>query len=116
MKSKRGNKTVTTYAFLDQGSTAVFCTSGLMNRLGLLGKRTIILLRTMGQEKVTNTHVVSGLEVAGLNEEDCWELPDVYTQETIPVHNGNIPKQKDLHGWPHLKHVNLAGIDSDIEL
>ncbi len=116
VKSKKGNKTVITYAFLDQGSTAVFCTSRLMNRLGLSGKRTNILLRTMGQEKVTTTHVVSGLEVAGLNEEDFWELPDAYTQETMPVHSGNIPKQKDLQGWPYLKHVNLPDIDSDIEL
>ncbi len=116
VKSKKGNKTVITYAFLDQGSTAVFCTSRLMNRLGLSGKRSNILLRTMGQDKVTTTHVVSGLEVAGLNEEDFWELPDAYTQETMPVHSGNIPKQKDLQGWPYLKHVNLPDIDSDIEL
>ncbi len=70
----------------------------------------------MGQDKVTTTHVVSGLEVAGLNEEDFWELSDAYTQETMPVHSGNIPKQKDLQGWPYLKHVNLPDIDSDIEL
>ncbi len=59
---------------------------------------------------------LSSLEVAGLNEEDFWELPDAYTQETMPVHNGNIPKQKDLQGWPYLKHVNLPDIDSDFEL
>lgn len=51
-----------------------------------------------------------------MNEEDFWELPDAYTQETMPVHSGNIPKQKDLQGWPYLKHVNLPDIDSDIEL
>lgn len=81
-----------TCAFLEQGSTAVFCTPTLMNRLGLSGKKTNILLRTMGQDKVTTTHVVSGLEVASLNKDAFWELPDAdkSTQNTMPVHSGNI--------------------------
>lgn len=43
-KSKKGSKIVTTYVFLDQGSTAVFCTEELMHKLGLTGKKAYILL------------------------------------------------------------------------
>ena len=32
VKSKKGNKIVTTYAFLDQGSTAVFCIASTLRR------------------------------------------------------------------------------------
>ncbi len=38
-----------------------------MRRLNLTGTKVWILLRTMGQEKVVNSHVLSGLEMAGLN-------------------------------------------------
>lgn len=67
IKANKGSKIVTTYAFLDQGSTAVFCTESLMRRLNLTGTKLRILLRTMGQEKVVSSHVISGMEVAGLN-------------------------------------------------
>lgn len=59
---------------------------------------------------------MSGLEVAGLDHEDFSELPGTYTQESMPVHKGNIPKQSDLENWPHLKHVYLPEIDAGIEL
>lgn len=49
VKSKKGSKIIITYAFLDQGSTAVFCTEALMHKLGLTGKKARILLQTMGQ-------------------------------------------------------------------
>lgn len=38
------------------------------------------------------------------------------TQESMPVNQGNIPCQKDLQRWPHLKHVHLPETDSGIKL
>lgn len=116
VKSKKSNHAVATYAFLDQGSTAVFCTVNLMNKLNLSGKRTRILLRTMGQEEVVNSNVVTGLEVAGLDGEMYCDLPNTYTQEYMPVHKGNIPHQKDLKRWAYLRDVHLPDIDSEVEL
>uniref|UniRef100_A0A8C8DI38 Uncharacterized protein n=1 Tax=Oryzias sinensis TaxID=183150 RepID=A0A8C8DI38_9TELE len=116
VKSKKGDKIITTYAFLDPGSTAVFCTEALSNRLGLTGKKSRILLRTMGQEKVVSSYVVSGLEVAGLQGDNFCELPKTYTQQHMPVHKANIPKEMDLQRWTYLEPVKLPEIDSDIEL
>ena len=116
VKSKKGSKIVTTYAFLDPGSTAVFCTEALREKLNIAGKKVHILLRTMGQEKVVSSHMVPGLEVAGLTGEHFCELPKAYTQAHMPVHKGNIPKQSDIQKWPYLKHVHLPEIDAGIEL
>lgn len=116
VKSKKGHKTVHTYAFLDHGSTASFCTVGLMNKLNLSGRRSNILLRTMGQKKIVESYIVPDLEVAGLDSECYCELPNTYTQKNMPVHRGNIPRQEDIHRWPHLRHVFLPVIDSEIEL
>ncbi|XP_049896027.1 uncharacterized protein LOC126387557 [Epinephelus moara] len=116
VKARKGNLTVHTYAFLDPGSNASFCTVGLMNKLNLQGRRSNILLRTMGQRKVVETSIVSGLEVAGLDGRKFCDLPGIYTQKTMPVHKGNIPHQNDINCWPHLRDVHLPEIDSEIEL
>lgn len=116
IKSNKGNKTLTTYAFLDQGSTAVFCTENLMNKLNLSGKKRQILLCTMGQERVVKSYVLTGLEVAGLDSDQFCQLPCTYTQQKMPVNRSNIPHQNDLGRWPHLRNVHLPEIDSEVEL
>ena len=116
VKSNKGTKTVITYAFLDQGSTAVFCTESLMHKLHLTGRKGRILLRTMGQEKVVSSNIVSGLEVAALEGDNFLELPRAYTQESMPVHRENIPTERDIEQWSHLKHIRLPQIDAGIEL
>lgn len=80
------------------------------------GKKTSILLRTMGQRKVVNAHVLSGLEVPGMGAEDFIELPDVLTQRTIPVSTLNIPRQADIDPWPYLKDVILHDIHANVDL
>ena len=116
VKSKKGHSTVYTYAFLHHGSTASFCTVGLMNKLNLSGRSSSILLRTMGQEKIVETHIVPDLEIAGLDSDCYCELPNTYTQKNMPVHRGNIPQQEDIQRWPHLGPVLRPVIDLEIEL
>lgn len=116
VKSNKGTKIVITYAFLDQGSTAVFCTESLMQKLHLTGRKGRILLRTMGQEKVVSSNIVSGLEVAALEGDNFLELPRAYTQESMPVHRGNILTERDIKQWSYLKHIHLPQIDAGIEL
>lgn len=116
VKSKRGQETLVTYAFLDPGSTASFCTERLMNRLNLTGKKLGILLRTMGQEKVVDSYKLSDLEVAGLDSDSFCDLPEIFTQRSMPVHRGNIPCSKDLQRWLHLRHIQIPQIDADVDL
>ncbi|KAL7849609.1 hypothetical protein SRHO_G00212320 [Serrasalmus rhombeus] len=116
LSSKKSQRTVETYAFLDQGSSASFCTVGLLDKLNLAGRKTKILLRTMGQEKVVDSFIVTELEVAGLGSDVYCEMPDLFTQHRMPVNVCNIPKQQDLDDWPHLKHVYLPEIEVHVEL
>ncbi|KAL7880985.1 hypothetical protein SRHO_G00032390 [Serrasalmus rhombeus] len=107
VKSKKSQRTVETCAFLDQGSSASFRTVGLLDKLNLAGRKTKILLRTMGQEKVVDSFIVTELEVAGLDSDLYYEMSDLFTQHRMPVNVCNIPKQQDVDDWPHLKHVYL---------
>lgn len=116
VKSKKGNGVVMTYAFLDSGSSASFCTESLMNKLNLPGKRVNILLRTMSQDKSIGSYVLKDLEVSGLSQEYYCALPEVYTQKIMPVTTVNIASQKDLECWPYLSHICLPMINAGIEL
>lgn len=67
VKSQKGDEVLQTYVFLDPGSSGTFCTNSLAQQLNVNRWRTSILLRTMGQEKTVVSHVISGLEVSGLD-------------------------------------------------
>lgn len=67
VKSIKSDQVILTYAFLDPGSSATFCSEQLMQKLHLTGKRTQFLLCTMGQERVVPAYSLTGLEVSGIN-------------------------------------------------
>lgn len=116
IKLQKGNKVLNTYAFLDPGSSATFCTEQLMRKLGAEGRRTEIVLRTLNQERPVKSYEVTGLEVSSLDNDVFIQLPKVYTQRKIPVTKDNIPSQEDIDRWSYLKDVKLNRIDSDIGL
>lgn len=116
VKAQRGTKTVKTYAFLDTRSSATFATESLINQLCMTGRNANISLRTMGNESVVNTCIVTGLEISSLDGTQFIELPEVYSQKTIPVTKDNIPCQEDVDSWPHLKEVKRPFIQAEVGL
>lgn len=116
VKAVKGTKVITTYAFLDPGSTATFATESLIKELNMNGHNTSILLRTMGRESVVNTCIINGLEISSVDSEHFIQLSEVYSQKTIPVSKENIPRQEDVNSWPHLKEVKLPVIQANIGL
>lgn len=116
VKLCKGTKIVQTYAFLDPGSTATFCTEELMMELNTTGKKVKVLLKTMGQEKPVPSFRISGMEVAALKGSEFLKLPDVFSQMSIPVTKNNIPTEEDLKEWPYLKEVELESINASIGL
>ncbi|KAJ8395855.1 hypothetical protein AAFF_G00027380 [Aldrovandia affinis] len=116
VKVTKGNKSVLTYAFLDPGSSATFCTENLMKRLHAKGRKTEILLRTMGQERSIKSYGLTGLEVSNLEGTTHLNLLRGYTQDRFPVSKENIPTQNDLGKWPYLSGIQLDEIDADIDL
>lgn len=51
VKISTSDKVINTYAFLDPGSSATFCTDSLKRKLNVSSKNTTNILCTMGQEK-----------------------------------------------------------------
>lgn len=116
MKSKKSEKSVEIYAFLDPGSTTTFCTEDLMQQLNIQGKKNGFLLCTMGQQRKVCGYLLSDLEVYGVEENTCIDLPNVLTRRQLPVKVGNIPKQEDIEKWPYLHEVRLPHIEAAVGL
>lgn len=72
-----------------------------MQELSLTGRNTNILLKTMGEEKVVSSYIVSGLEVSSLHNNDFLELPDMYSHSDIPASVDNIPSQEYVNEWSY---------------
>ncbi len=115
VKSNKGNKVIQTYAFLDPGSSATFCSEHLMKELNMSGKRVNIFLRTMGQEQSASCNVIDGFEISGINSNHFFPLPDVYKKK-MPVSSGDIITQKELCKWSYLDKVRIPYIQADVDL
>ncbi|XP_035980606.1 uncharacterized protein LOC118556656 isoform X5 [Fundulus heteroclitus] len=116
VKHAKGSKIIQTYAFLDPGSSATFCTTNLMNKLNLSGRKTNILLRTMSQEKATSANIITGLEVSAIDSREFINLPEVYTQSNMPVSTNSIPSEVELRAFTYLKEVKIPRIKANVEL
>lgn len=116
VKASKGSRTIMTYAFLDPGSSATFCSDNIMHQLNVNGRRTEVALRTMGQEQTVRCYELTGLEVGNIDGSEFIELPIVYTQANIPVSKDNLFTQNDLKRWPYLSGITLKSIDADVEM
>lgn len=116
VKSAKGDRVIHTYAFLDSGSSATFCSEDLMRKLNVTGRKTSLLLRTMGQEKTVSAHSLTDLEITGLDNNDFHMLPEVFTQKEMPVTVEDMVKPGDLTNWPYLSKVHIPSIEANVDL
>ena len=109
-------KVITTYAFLDGGSNATFCSKALMDKLDLQGKKTRFSLTTIEKENSDTECEVVNLEVYDLEENVFFELPTVFSRPVLPVSPSDIPTQEDVDRWPHLQGIDIPHIDAQVDL
>ncbi|XP_046346812.2 uncharacterized protein LOC124127462 [Haliotis rufescens] len=111
---KGGLRAIETYAFLDPGSSASFCTESLMRQLGASGKPMKLNIDSMGKPRTINTYAVSGMQVCNLTMENHVALPKMFTVEKLPVSKIHIPTSDDIKDWTHLRDVEIPIIDAEI--
>ena len=113
-----GGKTVSTYAFLDNGSSASFCTQSLLQELEVRGTELAQLSLSTVDPNVTRvvSQIVTGMEVSDMIQTEYVSLPPVYSLQKIPVTPEDIPKQRDMQAWSHLHDIDIPEIDAEIGL
>ena len=105
--SRQTGRTILTYAFLDDGSNAVFCSERLRTQLGVSGKKTKLQVQTLLEDQRVNTRVLTDLEISDVDGQHTIQLPKVYTQDKMPVSLEDVVTKQDIEQLPYLSHINL---------
>ena len=116
VKAKGQAKAVETYAFLDGGSNASFCTESLMKQINVKGKETTLSLTTMKSIGETVRCSLVELEVLDLDESHRVELSSVFSTKELPVSTENMANQGELDQWPHLRDIHISQISAKVDL
>ena len=81
---KGTNKTVLTYAFLDNGSSGCFVTNELLQDLSAESNPVILQLKTLHGKTYINSSVTYGLVIADSEGHNPADLPKCYSRDEIP--------------------------------
>ena len=108
VKAKSSDKCIATYAFVDNGSGAVFSDVELSRRLKTKTKKTRLMLKTLNLEHTFDTEMIlDELQVGSIDGANFIDLPTVYIKDKIPVNTDDAPTQGDLDRWSHLRDIQL---------
>ena len=114
---KGRSESVTTYAFLDNGSDSTFCTETLAQQLGVKGKEAKISLTIMEKtNSLVDCSIITNLTVSDLDENSLISLPVMFTTKEIPIARREIPNQDGIDEWSYLRDVHLPELDAEIGL
>ena len=116
VKGTGSDKVFNTYALLDSGSTASFCSETLLDKLGVTGRKCQMSLATIsGVDTNCQTSVVS-LEVMNLEETIHIPMHNVFSTKTMNISTSALACQEDVKRWPHLDGITLPDTICDGEV
>ena len=105
------NGTYATYAFIDGGAAPTLVTKGLIQKLGLRGRKCD---QTMVTEAGTFTcHEVLPLDIGPINGDPGDHVKEAFVTDRINVSTDYLMPQEWLSRWPHLKDVELHSLPGD---
>ena len=105
VKVSAGGKLINTYALLDNASTNTFCTTDLVQKLGLDGKEGEMCLSTLERKNSKVKTSVVCMDVIDINKHNTTTLENVYARDEIPILKESIPVLEDICRWPHFKEI-----------
>ena len=59
---------------------------------------------------------VVSLVVHSLPEDECIDLPSVFSTPALPITCDDIPKQEDFKRWPHLSGIYIPKVEAQVGL
>ena len=80
IKARSSNECLTTYAFIDNGCGAVFCTKELNQLLKTKSRKTKLVIKTLNSEEMINTDIIlDDLQLGSADGDTFINLPAVFT-------------------------------------
>jgi len=94
------------HALLDNASGGTFIKEESLEKLGIEGTKTKLLLTTMHGTQEIETKAVEGLVATHFSENDVrLDIPRAYVRQHIPADRDEIPRPETAIRWPHLQRV-----------
>ena len=111
VRSRDSDKTVVTYALLDNGSDVSLCDNDLAVKLGVQGKLKTFYLTTQEKEDSPKVGREISLTIEALDGVEKITVPRLWTVDKLNASKRSIPSQEDVKQWPHLQDIVLPSID-----
>ena len=108
------NTYIDTYAMLDPGTNATYCTEELCQRLGARGTARRLELTTIAQTRMPiETTVITLLvsDLADAQEPRC--IPEVTVRPTMNIDLSGLSSRVDIQRWPHLRNLEIPELEVD---
>ena len=115
VRQKGSNKSITTYAFYDNGSGGSFMSENLQNQLGMKDVQTALQLGTMHGQSYVKSNILTDLIVTDLNDKNPIEINKLFTRKFIPVEHNRIPTPEIASNWNHLR-MEIPSYQPDREI
>ena len=94
------------YAMLDSQSNTTFVLNSTLNKLGIKGVNTKLLLSTLSsKDEIVSSRRVKGLTVRGINEDESISLATTFSRHIMPANREHIPGPENAREWSHLRSI-----------
>lgn len=104
------SKTVDTYAFIDEGSTATMMESSLAEELQISGAAEDFSIQWVDGTKAQDTKSQCiGLQISGINESKRHSLFRVHTQTKLCIPKQSISTKRLKQTFTHLRGIDVNG-------
>ncbi|XP_013402959.1 uncharacterized protein LOC106168462 [Lingula anatina] len=111
VRSPNSDTYVDTYAMLDTGTNATYCTEELFKRLGATGNKRHIELTTISQERLQIETTVTTLLVSDVQDsKNPLKVPEVTVRPGLNIDLSGLANKGELRHWPHLSNLEIPEI------
>nr|XP_027230539.1 uncharacterized protein LOC113822194 [Penaeus vannamei] len=105
---------IDTYAMLDPGSNATYCSEFLCNHLGIQGTMRNLELTTLTQNRMSVETTAVSLTVSSVNEvSDLQYNIEATVRPSLNIDLTGRSTQMDVVQWPHLRDLDIPEVKAD---
>ena len=112
VSNEEGTREIQTYAFIDNGSDTTLCTTELVDELNLPIEPCEFSLTTINGKIKTRSGQEVKMNVRNINGDGDIHLDRVWTVESLPISEKDIPTAEEINHWSHLSDIELPRLEN----
>ena len=110
VQSQATQRSFTTYALLDSGSTSTFCSQELVKELGITGKKEVVTLTTLEKTNSKMETEVVAFEISDVSCSIKLNLDRVYVKSRLPIDLDNMALKRERN-LSYMDEIDVPDVD-----